>query len=123
MIEIKEGNYLSRIWFFYKPDAKFDVIAVLHRQLPDGAWNFSYRFRHYEDDKVFDSKDSKSYYTATLPGSKSETKAIRSLGPIINKLKVSTHLDCDVTVIESDDPNVVCNIIRTKPYVYMRKDG
>lgn len=58
MIEIKKGRYFKAYWFVGCEDR--DLLAAMFRD-PEGPWKLLYRFRYYEDDKVFDSKDRKSW--------------------------------------------------------------
>lgn len=112
-VEFKEGNYISRIWFFSKKGAAFDINATLWRKLPDGAWNFDYRFRYYNDDKAFDSKDRKSFYHGTFPEKLDEASVIRKLSPAIQNLKLATRLDVDCVIVETDDPYAIMDALST----------
>lgn len=121
MIPIEKGIYVSRVWFLYKVQATFDVLMDLHRQLPDGPWVLQYRFRYYRDHEVFDSKDEKSFWTATLDSTiQSEAQAIRKVAPVLARLKAMTRLDCDVIVIESDEPRVIMHQMSQCRHFHMR---
>lgn len=74
MIEIKEGRYFVRYWFFSGVD--FDWLAALWRDLPNGLWTIQYRFRYVVDDKLgYESEDEKSWWAATLPEGTEENAA------------------------------------------------
>lgn len=71
------------IWFISIPDPKFmllgqkrftfgDCLAQIDRN-PDGkSFHLEYRFRYYEDDKAWDSKDRKNWYAGDLHGESEE---------------------------------------------------
>lgn len=122
-MDIKKGNYISRIWFLSKKGTNYDVLMNLMRQLPDGPWTLEYRFRYYKDDKTHGSEDEKSRWTATFPETMTEAEAIRKVAPVLTELKVMTGLKCDITVIESDDPQVVLHLMGTKKYFHIKAAG
>lgn len=119
-LQLERGNYISRLWFFYRDGVDFDVLMALTRRLPDGDWLLKYRFRYYRDDKAFDSKDEKSFWTATFSEKLDEAAAVRKVSPIIQKLKVMTRLDFDVLTIESDDPKLALHLMRQKNFMHMK---
>lgn len=120
MLVIEKGNYISRIWFFYKDGVMRDVLMALTRKLPDGDWKLAYRFRYYRDEEAFDSSDEKSVWTAMFPMKLSEAEAVRKVSSVLQKLKVLTRMDFDVTVIESDEPALVTHLMKQKAYFHMR---
>ncbi len=116
LLDMRPGNYISRVWFFSKPDAKFDVLMVLKRELPDGLWQFEYRFRYYEDENAFDSEDEKRAWYAEFPTMKPEAQVIRELSPVIEMIEATTRLDMDVVIIESDEPLVAIELLKRKKW-------
>lgn len=119
-IDIKRGNYISRVWFLHKRDAAFDVLAVLRRELPNGLWQFDYRFRYHKDDEAHDSDDEKSIWRASFDEVMDEAAAVRKVGPAIQKLKIMTRFDVDVVRIESDDPKVVLHQLSSQPWSFVK---
>lgn len=119
-ILIEKGNYLSRVWFMSKDGASYDVLMQLGRRLPDGDWVLQYRFRHYRDERAFDSVDERSYWTATFPAGISEAEAVRRVSPVIQKLKAMTRLDVQVASIESDEPRVVLHQLKQLRGMHMK---
>lgn len=120
-IEIERGNYISRIWFFHQDGVPRDVLMVLSRRLPDGDWTLKYRFRYHEDDRAHDSADRFSYWGGTFSAGLSEAEAVRKVGSVLSMLKAKTRLrHCDVTVIESDNPQVFFALMKGKPYSHIR---
>src|SRR5882724_407349 len=65
MIEINEN--IIGLWFASIEKGTGDLMAALSRR-KDGALELNYRFRYYRDEKVWDSKDKKSWYHAVLKG-------------------------------------------------------
>lgn len=118
-LQIEKGNYISRIWFFSKDGADFDVLMVLGRRLPEGDWKLDYRFRYYRDDEAFDSKDEKSIWSATFPEKLSESEAVRKTAPVVRKLKAMTRMECEVLTIESDEPAVVIHHLRRCSFAHL----
>jgi hypothetical protein len=122
-LHIRKGNYISRIWFFSGKGEVFDVAANLFRELPDGVWTLSWRFRFYRDDSLTqDTDDIKQAWSCKLRA-KSEDEAIRECGPIIGKLKIITRLDFDLTIIGTDDPTTVVELMNAKPYFHLSFAG
>ena len=62
---LDEHIYVEVIWFVAYDDA--DMIAMVFRHPRNGPWQLRYRFRHYHDDKVWDSEDRKSMYDIEAP--------------------------------------------------------
>jgi hypothetical protein len=62
---LDETIYVEAIWYVAYDDA--DMLAMVWREPADGPWQARYRFRHYKDDKAFDSKDTKNVYNITPP--------------------------------------------------------
>ncbi len=119
-ILLKPGNYISRIWFFHKNNAEFDVMMALTRKLPNDDWILKYRFRYYRDNKAFDSDDKKSFWSATFPQKMTEAEAVRKVGPVVQKLKAMTRLDFDIIIAESDNPEIVIALMQKSPFFFMQ---
>ena len=120
-IDIREGNYISRIWLFGKRGATFDVLMVLRRELPNGDWELAYRFRYYRDGEAFDSADEKSFWTATFPQKFDVSGAIRAVSPVLSKLRAMTGFDVEVLIVESDRPKVVIDRMSRSKSVHMKR--
>lgn len=69
-IDIRDGRYFVAFWTF--SGESFDYLATVYRD-GDGLWHMVSRLRGYEDDKVFDSKDKKTWAGFVLPPSSEET--------------------------------------------------
>lgn len=81
-IEIKPENYYSGLWRadLCPPNAEGDFLATLWKDTKDDRWHLQYRFRYYNDDAVFDSKDKKCWYELIskdgAPEAEQEMKAV-----------------------------------------------
>lgn len=71
-ISIHEDTYVRTIW--YVGCERFNVLAWMYRR-PGNPWEIGYRFRHYRDDKVFDSDDKRTTYRLTPKDGGDETDA------------------------------------------------
>lgn len=123
VLNLFRGLYYSRIWFLAEMTLPMNILMVLRRQLPDGPWRFEYRFRYYEDDKAFDSKDRKSFYSGTFPGVTDEAVVVTKVTEAVEIIAGSMGLDIDVTVFETDDPEVIFERLKEKPYFRTRMDA
>jgi hypothetical protein len=47
-----------------------DWLATIREITPDEKYETVYRFRYYEDDEAFDSKDKKNWYSGTIKGTR-----------------------------------------------------
>ena len=79
MIELKEGWYYSAVWFIDAGHIGQDVMGMIWKEGPkdsDEPWKLSYRFRYYNDDKVFESKDEKSWHNASCKANTLEEELV-----------------------------------------------
>ena len=60
MMKFTETTHVHRVWFVSIEGA--DLLAHLFKDDEGKPWRLVYRFRHYEDDKVWGSKDEKTFY-------------------------------------------------------------
>jgi hypothetical protein len=120
MIVLEKGNYISRVWFFGKPDAELDVLVCLSRKLPAERWDFRYRFRYHVDDEAFDSKDRKSETHFSLAAEVTEAEVLEKVAVLLAALKAKLDLDMDEVIIESDEPLVFIERTKGKSWVNMR---
>lgn len=74
MIELKDSTYLLAIWFVSWREANW--MCAVYRHAPEDDWTVRYRFRYFEDERVFDSDDRRSWYAGTLPSSMTEDMLI-----------------------------------------------
>ena len=63
-------------WFISTIPDRQDWLAAIREIEPDAKYELTYRFRYYEDDKFWDSKDKKNWYKGTLSGTRTYVVAI-----------------------------------------------
>lgn len=123
-LELAKGNYVARIWFFYKPGGMgdFDVFAHLSRRLPEGPWILEYRFRYYEDHEAHGSKDRKSGYKGELDGKYSEAYVLERIEMAFRVMAsaLPEGFVRDETVVGTDDPKTIAALMSQKPYMHIK---
>ena len=62
-MEFKEGDYFLGMWFMSNKGGNFMLSVVKRKE----KWIGEYRFRYFEDNKTFGSKDRKSPWLFLLP--------------------------------------------------------
>lgn len=67
---IRFDEKIVGVWFTSTIPAKQDWLAAIREIEPDVKYELTYRFRYYEDDKFFDSKDKKNWYQGTISGTR-----------------------------------------------------
>lgn len=78
-IEITPENYYIGMWFMELPDRIGNWMACAWRPKDKpGPWTLRWRFRYYEDEKIFDSEDRRSWYTMEIKDA-TEEKVVESL--------------------------------------------
>ena len=122
-MNIERGNYISRVWFWQRAGVGFDVLGHLSRQLPEGAWQFAYRFRYYNDDQAHDSTDRKSGWTAEI-GKMTESEALGKLAPILEMMngRLFAGFEFSEVVIESDVPELVIHLLAQQPWCHFKAE-
>ncbi len=95
-----------------------DWLGAVRELVPDEKYQIDYRFRYYADDKIFeDSKDKKSWYTATLSGTRhyvleATRAAVRQIASVSGN-KVHEYLN-------DGDMKAFMEKIANGPSMYMR---
>jgi hypothetical protein len=101
-IELKQDNFYRCIWRADLPNG--DLIATLWKEASEGnRWTLVYRFRYYKDEKVFNSKDEKNWYT--LKGKTDTDEEGRNLEGIFNHILEVGGKDFGVRNITRYDVN------------------
>jgi hypothetical protein len=105
------------LWNVPLPD-RSDWLAAVRELVPDEKYQLDYRFRYYADDKVFESEDKKSWYTAQLSGTRhyvlESTRAIARRMASEAGSKVSEYLN-------DGDMKAFMEKIGNAPSIYMRR--
>lgn len=127
MLEFKKGKYISRAWFLHHPDAGVDVFAWLWRELPQGDWHFSYRFRYYRDDRAHDSSDRKSGYQGAFNEPLSEAQVLERIQPVLGPLSEmlgqqfgTPPFEVACCEIGTDDPADAVRLLSLEPWAHLK---
>lgn len=73
-MDVNKDDYILGFWFAQASNGdNWTMTAKKHPTLPD-HWLVEYRFRYKEDDKIFESKDTKSFYNKMVVGTEEEVK-------------------------------------------------
>ena len=72
-MELHEKDYVLAVWFGEKKDVGNFMMTVIKR---GNEWLGETRLRYYEDNKVFGSKDRKTFYTFKPPITESEEEVL-----------------------------------------------
>lgn len=77
-IEFNEESYIIGLWFSTNPITGNNWLAAILRD-PDNPERFkgSYRFRYIKDNKVFDSRDEKSWTDFICPEHATEEEILK----------------------------------------------
>lgn len=108
------------LWYLDTNPGKQDWLATLVEVEPESKYEIVYRFRYYEDGRVFDSKDKKSWYKAEAIGTKAYcTAAVRS---IAQKLSDSANSGGKLIELLNDTGNTedLCRRVLNQPFAYAR---
>lgn len=84
-MEIKDNDYIVGMWFAEAKNGDNWQLTLLKR---DNKWLGEYRFRYKVDEKVFDSKDKKSFYSFTIDGKMKEKEVIAKLNKLFELIKI-----------------------------------
>lgn len=118
MIEIKDGRYFCKMWFTGTKGV--DWLAVMWRD-DDGPWTFQYRFRYHEDDKVFDSKDRKSWYEVKIPGDEPEDEVLGKLNLVARTLTCAMRSNLHEIPLKTREAAVVMKALEVQEFTEMRQ--
>ena len=82
-------EHLVGIWFMPTTE-KQDWMCGVREIKPDEEYQITYRFRYYEDGKVFDSEDKKKWYEGKICGTRAYV--IASIRSIANTLYAAAKI-------------------------------
>lgn len=124
IFELKEKRFYERIMFFQGPS--MDIMAAAYRDLPDGTWEITWRFRYYNDTKVHDSEDHKSVWRAQLKdlGTQSIEKHVDDWIEVllIAMGRLGIKLVSNLTP-RTDDPDVITDLLARQPWAHLKHGG
>ncbi len=118
--QIKQGRYIARMYFGDLNHPHGNVLAFLYRDRPaeDQVWLFQYRFRYYEDSKIYQSADKRSQdYIYEMKGPFEEHLVkVRQILTLMTMAAGSPFPD--EVVVESDDVEVIGQILYAQPWAH-----
>lgn len=79
MIEFKPDSYIVGLWYSENPQTLDNWMCAVWKDKDDERWNVFYRMRYKKDDKIFDSKDEKSWYGFACSGKTQEYQMIKTI--------------------------------------------
>lgn len=110
IFEVKPGRYYRAIWFAGGNETG-DLFAAVFKN-DEGAWQTTYRFRWYADDRVGDSQDKKSVYHVHPRGERATADAppatlVDAMDLIAEMFRIQFGGEVHKLLVRSDDPEVV----------------
>lgn len=124
-IEIKQGRYFLGMWFL-RGDG-LDFLASVFRDSGQ-AFRCIYRFRYYKDDKVFDSKDKKSWYEFRFRRDVEETEAESIIDGMVKTLVDDADFSEGVTgppvekiMLHTEDCEEIMKRLKQIPHFAMKE--
>jgi hypothetical protein len=118
MIELSDKVWVYGMWFVQGNDV--DWMACIRKV--EGKWRLDYRFRHYRDDKVYDSEDEKRWFSAVA---KSEDTPLEPMVKTVHEAaKVladaqGTQVDFLLLECQGDDPKIIFHL-GLRDHVHMK---
>jgi hypothetical protein len=108
MIELGPDVWVHGIWFVGWDGC--DWMACIRKA--NGKWRLDYRFRYHKDDKAFDSKDEKSWYSAEPKdgnGEKGLEDLIAGVHEVSKAIADSQNTEVDFLLLDckGDDPKII----------------
>jgi hypothetical protein len=99
-MELKEGDYILGFWVLEAKDMNW-LCCVVKR---DGKWIGEYRFRYYQDNKTFHSKDKKSFYRMEIKGDLPEEQVLSGIDTVVESFRpVFKATNYDKVLVQSSD--------------------
>lgn len=88
MFTLNEDTYVLAYWNVVYLDRSGEMFCMISRddkkKEEERTWDIMLRFRRYVDDRVFDSEDQKTFYTAEVPvGKKSELQIMAAVAELV----------------------------------------
>jgi hypothetical protein len=120
-IEIREGRYFSRIWFIEGKTC--DWLGALWRDLPDGQWNLTYRFR-YDNPRVDDptgGADEKRGYHVRFHGMKTEPEVLADAKFILTMVLIALGGPLHTLLLSSSNTEEIFEQFKTLPGTHVRE--
>lgn len=122
ILDVKDGRYFAVIAFVYGDAHRRDWFGSAWRDLPDGVWKITYRFRYYVDRKTHESDDDKHCYEMTGTAGLSEEKVILAVRSMTDTLlSIDFNDRVDFLEVRTSDPRVILETIAEQPWAHFKK--
>ena len=116
-LELKADMWVYGIWYVQGKDC--DWMGSLSKQ--DDKVVLEYRFRYYKDDRAFDSKDTKNWYTGSSPVEDLEKNLAGFLSGVLPIIEQYLDSKADFVDLQcsGDDPKVLFEL-GSRPWASLR---
>lgn len=119
-IEVRDGRFFSRWYFASAAGVPYDVMAAVWKDSDADHWEAAYRFRYYNDSKVFDSTDEKRWYSVQFPKEMNEPQVLRSFGSVLCAATQAAGLEMSIVTVQSDSARKIIGILSQEPWFKSR---
>jgi hypothetical protein len=107
------------IWYVSTIPNSQDWMGALREIVPDKKYELKYRFRYYNDEKIFDSEDKRNWYEGICTGTKNYcVLSIRSVAAQLAKAANDAKV---YEVLNEGDYDNFLSRFEAQPFVFMRK--
>ncbi len=121
MATVEITDKLVGMWFLALT-GESDWLCGLTEIVPEREYQISYRFRYYKDDKVHDSDDRKSAYSANVHSSRAY--ALAALRMVADGLKQAGAIgEIDEVMMHDKDVKRFIRELQDKPWAFLRVEG
>ncbi len=117
-IELLPGDYILGFWFAEDKD-KNNWFSCIKKAKDSAEWDVRYRFRYNVDDKIFNSKDKRSWYHFISRG-QSEDEMLATHELVFSVVKVRYPFG-DSLIIKDFNSATVMNRLMGLPWFHLDK--
>lgn len=124
-IELKEGNWYLCFFYVYPgcnglDGQKSDIMGCCLKEAPTDDpnvdWKITWRIRHYHDDKVWGSKDKKTWHSYSAPGTMPADEVATILRDFSEKTaQMNGNAKCDFFDVRSDH-QAMTDLLTSQPW-------
>lgn len=115
-MQINDTDYILGVWFIEHD--KSNVMSILKRDTDENNWVGELRFRHFVDNKVFDSEDKKTVYEITVKN-KTENEVIEMQAKWMNEASGLSLMPLVDHFIVKGDSKKFMEMALTKEWMHM----
>ena len=131
--QIKDTDYIIGIWYCHTNDksvsgsrnCEMDVLCQVWRQSPESPWKSIHRYRYYNDTKIHESDDDKTWYEGSFgvpDGYMPEEEMLKRMNSVFDKLGILFKKKPDFIEIR-DMGSKFADIVSAaaKPWMHIKK--